>query len=185
MRRAKPRFEPAIETERLVLRPLRDHDLGDLVAGINDAAVTHMLARVPFPYRRSDADAFLSASRRGVASGRSLFFVVEYRQRLIGGIGIDAIPYVSELGYWLGKADWGKGFASEASLAVLAHAFEVRNLPSVRSGGFADNPASLRVQRKLAFRRIGPGWRRSLARGTEVAHIDTVLTPARFRQALR
>ena len=53
------------------------------------------------------------------------------------------------------------------------------------SGVFVDNPASLRIQEKLGFRPVGRNWKRSLARGAAVEHTDTVLTPARFRQAMR
>jgi len=185
MRRVKPRLEPVIETGRLVLRPLRGTDLGDIVAGIGDLAVSRMLARVPYPYARSDGEDFLGKARRNAVSGRSFFLIVEYDGRLIGGIGIGAMPYICEFGYWLARPHWGKGFATEASRAVLAYGFDVLRLRLVRSGVFVDNPASLRVQHKLGFRRVGVGLKRSLARGSEVAHIDTVLTPARFRQSVR
>ena len=42
-----------------------------------------------------------------------------------------------------------------------------------------DNPASLRVQTKLGFERIGTHMVRCLARGRDVEHIDTILTRER------
>ena len=88
MRRAKPRLEPRIETRRLILRPLRDSNLGDIVAGIGDLAVARMLSRVPHPYRLADAEAFLDSTQQSVSSGRSLVLVIERGGRLIGGIGM-------------------------------------------------------------------------------------------------
>ena len=183
MRRAKPRLEPRIETERLLLRPIRESDLDDLVAGINDWNVARMLARVPHPYGRADAEEYLALARRNADTGRSLYLVMERDGRLIGNIGIGQMPHISEFGYWLGRAHWGQGFATEAGRAVLAYGFDVLGIRLVRSGIFADNPASLRVQMKLGFRRVGVGPRLCLARGAKVAHIDTVLTPGRFRAA--
>ena len=50
-----------------------------------------------------------------------------------------------------------------------------------RSGVFAENRASLRVQHKLGFAAIGRSTRHSLARGEAIPHIDTVLTRGRFQ----
>ena len=185
MRRVNRRLEPVIETARLTLRPLREADLDDIVAGIGDFAVSRMLARVPHPYSRVDGENFLAKAARNAIAGTSFFLIVEREGRLAGAVGIGAMPYVSDLGYWLGRNCWARGLMTEAAGAVLAIGFDVLGLRLVRSGLFADNPASLRVQEKLGFRRIGLGTRRSLARGTEVAHIDTVLTPARFLRAVR
>ena len=183
MRRAKPRLEPHIETERLVLRPLAERDLDAIFEGVRDRSVAVRLARVPHPYRRADAGAFLTRTRAGVAAGREMTLGVEHDGALIGCIGLGDIPRICELGYWFARPHWGKGFATEAARAVVAYGFDALGLRLVRSGAFSDNPASLRVQMKLGFRRTGLSERRSLARGHGVAHIDTVLTRARFRDA--
>ena len=185
MRRVKPRLEPVIETGRLILRPIVEHDLDDLVDEVNDAGVARMLARVPYPYGRTDAEEYLALARHNADTGRSLYLVMERDGHLIGNIGIGAMPAVCEFGYWLGRARWGQGLATEAGRAVLAYGFDVLGLPLVHSGYFTENVGSGRVQRKLGFRQVGRSWRRSLARGSEVAHIDTVLTPAHFRQSVR
>lgn len=52
-----------IETARLLLRPVAEQDLDAIVAGINDFEVSKMLARVPYPYARRDAESFLAAIR--------------------------------------------------------------------------------------------------------------------------
>lgn len=183
MHRAKPRLEPHIETERLLLRPIRETDLDDLVAEVNDWDVARMLSRVPHPYGRPDAKEYLTLARRNADIGRSIYLVMERDGRLIGNIGIGAMPTICEFGYWLGRAHWGQGLATEAGRAVLGYGFDVLGIRLVRSGIFADNLASLRVQMKLGFRRVGSGPRHCLARGTKVAHIDTVLTPGHFRAA--
>jgi RimJ/RimL family protein N-acetyltransferase len=185
MHRVNPRLDLVIRTRRLTLRPLRESDLDDIVAGIGDLPVSRMLSRVPHPYTRTDAVRFLQASRAGLRGGSGLSLTIEHAGRAIGGIGIHEIPHVLELGYWLRRTSWGSGFATEAARAVLAYAFAALHLPLIRSGYFVQNTGSARVQRKLGFMPVGQSVRHSLAQGTEVAHIDTVLTPARFRQAQR
>jgi RimJ/RimL family protein N-acetyltransferase len=173
-----------IETPRLVLRPLGEGDLDALVGEIGDARVVRMLARVPFPYRAGDARAFLAASRDDMGSGTGIHLSIISRQRLVGGISIATMPRVSEFGYWLGHAHWGRGFATEAGRALLSYGFAVLGLRLVRSGAFTDNPASMRVQRKLGFLPTGRSKRLSLARRAVVAHIDTVVTRQRFEALL-
>ena len=181
----KPRLDPTIVTERLILRRPRAEDVDDLVAGIGDPAVTLMLGRVPLPYRRSDGEAFLARVQQTAREGKNLNLSIFHGGRLIGGIGIANLPGYNELGYWLARSAWGLGYATEAGKAVLAFGFDVLGLKLVRSGIFAENLASLRVQRKLGFVPIGRSMRHSLARGQDVPHIDTVLTRPRFQALAR
>jgi len=170
--------EVRIETPRLCLRPMAEADVDDLVAEIDDFAVSGMLARVPYPYRRADALAFLDLAKE--YAGSDLALAIAHQERVIGGIGLTGIPAQCEFGYWLGRRHWGKGYATEAAEAFLGHAFGPLGLRFVRSGVFVDNPRSLRVQEKLGFARVGSHPVHCLARGMKVAHIDTVLTRERF-----
>jgi RimJ/RimL family protein N-acetyltransferase len=169
-----------IATARLVLRPPREADLDAIVAEINDFAVVRMLARVPFPYARADAEAFLAWSRE---SRDDANMVIARSGRAIGCIGLNAAASTCELGYWLGRSHWRQGLATEAGRAFLHFCFETLDMRTVRAGAFSDNPASLRVQQKLGFTITGMSRRASLARGCEVEHIDTVLTRAGFAEA--
>jgi RimJ/RimL family protein N-acetyltransferase len=180
MRLAKRRRKPRIETERLVLRLIAETDLDDLVAEINDYDIARMTARIPHPYTAADARAYLALQEARGRTTDAVSLTIEYAGKLIGGISIFSMPWRSELGYWLGRAHWGKGFATEAGRAILAHGFEVLNLRLVHCRVACDNPASARVQQKLGFRRIGFDIGRSLARGTDVEHIHSVLPRARF-----
>ncbi len=180
-----PRRNPTIVTARLTLRLPRADDVDDLVAGIGDPAVARMLARIPQPYRRRDAEAFVALARRRADAGKSLNLAIVHGGRVVGGIGLNDMPCTTELGYWLARPFWGRGFATEAGAAVLAYGFEVLGLKLVRSGVYTENRASLGVQRKLGFAVIGRSLRHSLARRADVPHTDTVLTRARFRAFAR
>jgi len=185
MRTARRQPEPRIETERLVLRPPRESDLGDIVAAIADYDIARMTTRIPHPYVMADAIDFLESSRRSVAAGGVTNLAVVHEDRLIGICSLFAMPYRPEIGYWFARRSWGRGFATETGRALLAYGFDALRLPIVHYRVFSDNPASARVAAKLGFRRVGFGISRSLARGAEVAHIHAVLTAARFRAANR
>jgi len=141
-----------------------------------------MLAKVPHPYRLADADAFLRSIKQ--ADRHLLALSIIRDGHVIGGMGLSDIGTGSEFGYWLGRAHWGKGYATEAGRAFLAHAFAAYDIGLIRSGVFVDNPASLNVQGKLGFERTGVREVYCVARGHPVEHIDTVLTRERFH-ALR
>jgi RimJ/RimL family protein N-acetyltransferase len=169
--------ELEIATERLVLRPVAEADIDAIVAGIGDFEVSKMLARVPWPYGRGDALSFLAATRE--AGSRNLALTIADQGGLVGGLGLTGLRSEREFGYWLARPAWGKGYATEAGRAFLAYLFDEAGLDIVRSGVFHDNPASLRVQQKLGFERIGTHMVRCLARGRDIEHIDTILTRER------
>jgi RimJ/RimL family protein N-acetyltransferase len=179
MRRTIRLPEVSIATPRLVLRGLAKSDFDDLVAEVNDFAVTRMLARIPYPYSRADAEGFLASTGRDTSD---LALMITGEGRVIGGIGLARIDRDCEFGYWLGRRHWGKGYATEAAHAFLAHAYASLPIDAIHSGVFVDNPASLRVQEKLGFRQTGRRFVECLVRRCKVEHIDTVLTRAVFEE---
>jgi RimJ/RimL family protein N-acetyltransferase len=142
-------------TERLLLRPGWADDAPALHAAFNDKAVTMKLARAPWPYQLEDAQAYLARPR---AAGEASFLILDRHKGssgLIGGIGIHDQDGAPELGYWIARSHWGKGYATEAGRAVVQLAkFTLRHKRLV-SGHFVDNPASGNVLRKLGFQGTG------------------------------
>lgn len=174
-----------IATARLLLRPPMEEDVEAIAREINDMAVVRMLARVPFPYSRADAMDFLASSRAAAARGTDLNLVITRDGAAIGCIGLADHPAVNELGYWLGRAHWGQGLATEAATAFVGWCFANLRIDTIRAGVFIDNPASLRVQEKLGFVATGASLRPSLARGEAVPHTDTLLPRDRFNGPAR
>lgn len=75
----------------------------------------------------------------------------EQGSRLVGCAGLGPKPEGdAELGYWIARPYWGRGFATEGARGVLEVA---RLLGHRRIVGrhFLDNPASGKVLRKLGF----------------------------------
>ena len=156
-------------TPRLLLRPGFPEDAPALAAAIGDESVVRNLAVVPWPYTVRDAEAFLAAPKDPVLPSFLLFERGDGGPRLIGSCGLGRRPSGAvELGYWIGRSFWGRGFATEAGRALLdiAHALGLRQL---EASHFIDNPASARVLDKLGFESTGLiAPRMNCARGTEV-----------------
>ena len=156
-------------TPRLLLRPGFPEDAPALVSAIADEAIVRNLSAVPWPYRMRDAEAFLASPRDPVLPSLLVFERTPFEPRLIGSCGLGRRPSGSvEMGYWIARANWGRGFATEACTALIGIA-RTLGLPSLEGSHFLDNPASARVLEKLGFEPIGTvAPRMSCARGCEV-----------------
>jgi len=155
-------------TERLLLRPGWAEDAPALARAIADEQVVRNLATAPWPYRQEDAEAFLAAPRDPAMPSFLITERTDGAPRLVGACGLGRRPTGSvELGYWIARAHWGKGFATEAGTALIAIARALK-LPRLEASHFIDNPASGRVLEKLGFVPTGlSAARYSCARGGE------------------
>ena len=86
-------------------------------------------------------------------------------------LGFDAAdPQRPEVGYWLGRPFWGRGYASEALKAAMTWARADWGKNALWAGHFADNPASGGVLIKAGFLYTGDvETRHCVARGEDVA----------------
>jgi RimJ/RimL family protein N-acetyltransferase len=155
-------------TERLLLRPGWAEDAPELARAIADEQVVRNLATAPWPYRQEDAEAFLAAPRDPVMPSFLITERTDGAPRIVGSCGLGRRPSGSvEMGYWIGRQHWGKGFATEASRALIEIAKTLK-LPRLEASHFLDNPASGRVLEKLGFVATGMSAERySCARGGE------------------
>ena len=165
-----------ISTGRLTLRPLIAADARVIVDGIGDLEVSRWLIVVPHPYTLADAEEFL-----GRACGRPDYLAITRDQALIGIISDD-----DELGYWLAKPFWGKGFASEALEAMLGRCFANPGRTEVRANHCTENTASGRVLAKAGFVYTGERLHRfARALGAVRESLCMILTRSRWREAER
>jgi len=158
-----------MRTKRLILRELNDADARRIALLAGDIDVARMTARIPHPYSEFDAEEWI----RGIDANE---FVrgIEFEGYLIGLIGYTISPAdrSAELGYWIGKPWWGRGFVTEAAEAVIRHAFRTARVPRLTCCHFIDNPASARVIEKLGFRCVGACQAYCLARNADVATLN-------------
>ena len=155
-------------TERLLLRPGWAEDAPALAAAIADEMIVRNLATAPWPYRLRDAEAFLAQPRDPVLPSFLIFERTEGAPNLVGSCGLGRRPSGAvELGYWIARPFWGRGYATEAAGALIAIGRALR-LETLEGSHFLDNPASARVLEKLGFEPIGiTAPRMSCARGME------------------
>jgi RimJ/RimL family protein N-acetyltransferase len=70
----------------------------------------------------------------------------------VGCCGLRPRLEIFELGFHLCFEHWGKGFATEAARAVIAHAFDTLKAPALFAGHHPENESSRRTLLKLGFR---------------------------------
>ena len=141
-------------SDRLLLRPVFEEDWQEIYQGINDEGVVRMLANAPWPYGEDDARAF-AARPFDRAHPRLLVTLPEsLGSPAIGCIGLDPQDDGIEMGYWIARPFWGRGFATEAGRALLMLS-RMLGHRTIRAGHAVDNPASGKVLRKLGFRPTG------------------------------
>ena len=161
--------QPTVQSERLLLRPLRRSDEGLLTLYASDERVARNTRSIPFPLPPGAAEAFIlraqSPQRRedvwamdGKAAGLA---------ELLGVVSLERLsPERSEIRYWVGPAFWNTGFASEAVHALLdANPQGVR---TVFAEVFQSNPVSARVLTNAGFQYLGDAESYSVARGANV-----------------
>jgi len=162
--------ERTLTTQRLTLRPMDMADAARVALMCNDWDVARMLSLVVHPYAVSDAESWIARHPAGAEEGSDFpFAVIGPHGLLIGCVGLtlkNAPAY--EIGYWLGREAWGKGYATEAGAAVVAWARDVLKVPALTSAHFIDNPASGNVLKKLGFTYTGEDDHPCLARGSTV-----------------
>ncbi|QDP19858.1 GNAT family N-acetyltransferase [Sphingomonas xanthus] len=138
-------------TERLLLRPGWAEDAPELACAIADEQIVRNLATAPWPYALEDAEAFLAAPRDPVLPSFLICERTDGPPRIIGACGLGRRPSGAvELGYWIARQHWGKGFATEAGRALIDIARTLK-LPRLEGSHFVDNPGSGRVLEKLGF----------------------------------
>lgn len=142
-----------MQTARLHLRPVVYGDAARIAVLAGDWDVASMTGRIPYPYSEDAAHHWVS----GLVE-REEVFGIEYQSELIGICGFTRhLNGDAELGYWIGKPYWSRGFATEAASAVMTYGFTKTGVRRFLCKHLAENPASARVIRKLGFRYIGNG----------------------------
>jgi RimJ/RimL family protein N-acetyltransferase len=141
-----------LQTQRLTLRPPRPEDAKAMALIVNDRRIAENTTRVPHPYGIADAERFIASANR--RDGEATFVIMR-EGVLIGACGVEPGEADPEIGYWLGVSFWGRGFATEASRAVIDHAFGDLAHETLASGARVSNPASRRVLEKCGFQWTG------------------------------
>ena len=139
------------------IRPWAVADAESLQRHANNREVSIQLRdRFPYPYTIDNARSFVGWATKQEAP---TVWAIEVDGEAAGGIGIELHTDVervsAEIGYWLGKAVWGRGVATEALIAVTADVFTRFDLTRLYAVPFADHVASVRVLERAGYVREG------------------------------
>lgn len=161
-----------ITTPRLRLTPVREAAPDEVAAAIGNYDVARWLGRVPYPYTAEDALAFAEAN----ADQDGRVWSIRDKDGIVGGIAIDG-----ELGYWLARGAWGKGYATEAADAVVDVHFADPAAQFLESNHFPGNDRSAQVLLKMGFEYVGARDVKSLSLAQTVTARAMALTRARWQ----
>lgn len=153
------RAQPELLTPRLLLRPLTLEDAPAVAEMAADRDIALNTLNIPHPYGLQDAQEWIVAHAAQFERRESATFGVVLREAdgLIGSVGLILDPGndLAELGYWIGRPYWGRGYATEAGRALVEWGFATLDLHRVHASHFPRNPASGRVLEKIGMRQEG------------------------------
>ena len=138
----------------MIIRSWRPEDAAALARAINDEAVqANLRDGLPFPYTAADAAAFIGFA---LAAGDGMYsFAVTENDVCIGSISVTRGENIhrltGELGYYIARERWGRGYATRAVREICRYVFENTDIVRIYAEPFADNAASCRVLEKAGF----------------------------------
>lgn len=151
-----------LETKRLVLRKPKMSDWKDLVEGVGEYDVAKMLLKIPYPYKKKDADVYIKMVikrwKQKKQEDYTFFIELKSEKKVIGAIGIHRIDNFSKIGTtgsWINKKYWRNGYMTEAKIAVNDFAFNKLKLKRLNSDVFTENKASNATQLKMGYKLEG------------------------------
>jgi RimJ/RimL family protein N-acetyltransferase len=153
--------ELVLTTERLSLRPWRVTDTAHYLTLSRD--IGYHAFSLPGSFLVSspaEAESLLARKREQFeASGLGMLAVFQEGTTFLGTCGLERFSLegeeVIEIGCRLLLRHWGKGYATEASRAVLRHGLETLGLRRIVSFVLPQNHASSAVMEKIGLRLAG------------------------------
>jgi RimJ/RimL family protein N-acetyltransferase len=133
----------------LRLEPLTAEHAVDIQMMASDKAIS-ATTRVPHPYPPGAARAFIDMSIQEQSAGRMYNNAIMDGDTVVGVAGLMQVKpgEKAEIGYWIGKPYWGKGYASFAVQHLLHFAFSHLQLKMIYAHVLDYNTASKRVLEK-------------------------------------
>ncbi len=159
-------------SERLEFMPAWNVTLEDLQRNADDFDVANGVGpEFPSPYTTEDAQWFVNHSKDSWDSNEEYSFAIVDKEtkEFQGMIGFKKDGNeIKNIGYWLGRAYWGKGFASEALQATIEYIkLKFPDVREVKAYAYKYNKPSQKVLEKSGFTIIGERDKPELLRNGE------------------
>ena len=141
------------------IREWRINDKAALAENLNNLNVLNNLRDgLPYPYTEQDAEEFIRAMLSS-DKNNTFAFAITLDDKAIGSIGVfrqDNIhSHTAAMGYYIGEAYWGNGYATSAIKQVCRYVFEHTDIIRIFAEPFSHNTASCRALEKAGFKYEG------------------------------
>ena len=152
---------PALETDRLVLRPLTVDDIHLLVNLDSDPEVMRFITD-GVPRDRSHHEDAVPKLLKYMTENPGLGLWIAYLKDTNEFIGWYILKHLPdngevEVGFRLKKQFWNNGYSTEAGKAILKHGFETVGLKQIAAIVRPDNFASQAVIKKIGLKEKSKG----------------------------
>jgi RimJ/RimL family protein N-acetyltransferase len=146
----------------VILRSLAMEDADSFAAVADEQDISDNMAdlsRIPHPFTRRDAIAFIGLAISSQMDNTALNFGIIAGNKLVGAmvLKLDLGNRSGEIGYWIGKEHRRKGYAKEAIRLVLSFAFGSLKFNRIHAKALATNKPSINLLTGLGFAREGVG----------------------------
>jgi RimJ/RimL family protein N-acetyltransferase len=150
---------PQLYTRRLIIKGLQIEDLPAIARLANERDIARFTSSFRFPcsvfHERQRLERILKQGRSSPGDG-SAVFLRSNPTLLVGMVNVSQSRKTGlwGLGYWMARQYRGRGYVQEAARAVIRAAFEA-GAPEIYADAVPTNAASLRIIRRLGFKRAG------------------------------
>ncbi len=152
-----------IETDRLILRPFLSGDVDAYYAYMSDPDTLWCTAALPFSWNEAQetVEHLASVQAKAPPNKPPSAFVITLKESgtLIGDCHLtrlDEDPTQSNIAYFLNRAYWNRGYATEAVRALLDYGFKTFDMKSIIAICVPENTASHRVMLKAGMVETNP-----------------------------
>ena len=150
------------ETERIHLRRWEDDDRAPFARMNGDPMIMEYMPR---PLTEADSNRLVDRFIQHYDKHGYGLYVLERKEdgAFMGFTGLQKVPFkaaftpATEIAWRLDYAFWGKGYASEAAKAVLAHGFDAQGLDEIVAFTVHDNVRSIGVMENVGMSRVKGG----------------------------
>lgn len=153
------KHQPILKTKRLILRPFTIADAPFVQKLAGDKAIADTTLNIPHPYLDGIAEEWIGTHADNFQNGKIVTYaiVLKATDQFVGAISLTLAGRFdrAEMGYWIGKKYWNRGYCTEAAEAMLEYGFDTLDLNKIFAEHFTRNPASGAVMEKIGMSHEG------------------------------
>lgn len=150
---------PVLETDRLILREIKEEDTEDLFINFSNAEImkhygSELLGNI------EEARGLVRSFQIGFIENKGIRWGIQLKNKkgLIGTVGFHAVSLKhrrAEIGYELNQKYWGQGLAKEAIVKAVEYGLKEMELNRIGAVVFLENKNSNELLLKLGFQKEG------------------------------